>query len=223
MRRSLTPAGPALSALLGAVLLVALLPPSGASAGTRVAGTPLHLLHGLATKAEHRKGYDRDLFPTWIDADHDGCDARDEVLIAETRAPVHLRSGCRIKGGRWFSAYDGRWTKDPSTFDIDHMVPLKEAWDSGAWRWSAARRRAYANDLGSGRSLRAVSASSNRSKGDDDPAQWLPPRTAFRCAYARQWVATKVRWHLSVNTAERRALHQLLAACPAQVMTVHIA
>jgi hypothetical protein len=211
-----------LRALLGAILLAALLPAT-AGASTRVSGTPLQLLHRLATASEHHAGYDRDLFPTWIDADHDGCDTRDEVLIAESRAPVRLGSGCAIHGGRWFSAYDGRWTTKPSTFDIDHLVPLKEAWESGAWRWSAGRRRAYANDLGSSRTLRAVSASSNRSKGDGDPAQWLPPRVSFRCTYARQWVATKVRWHLSVNPAERRALHDILSACPAPIVTVQVA
>ncbi len=209
-------------ALLLAAIAAGTFPAAQASAATKVSGTALALLGRLATKAEHGKGYARSKFQLWIDADRDGCDTRDEVLIVESKRPVRIGSGCRIYGGKWYSAYDGRWTTNPSTFDIDHVVALKEAWDSGAWKWTKARRRAYANDLGSGRSLRAVTASSNRSKSDRDPAQWLPNRVSFRCTYATQWVATKVRWHLAVNAAERRALHRILSSCPARTITVSI-
>ncbi len=209
-------------ALLLAAVAAGTFPAAQAAASTRVSGTALNLLGRLATRSEHGKGYSRSKFQLWIDADGDGCDTRDEVLIAELKKPVRIGSGCRIYGGRWYSAYDGKWTTNPSTFDIDHVVALKEAWDSGAWNWTKARRRAYANDLGSGRSLRAVTASSNRSKSDRDPAQWLPPRSSFRCTYATQWVATKVRWHLAVNAAERRALRNVLVSCPARKITVSI-
>lgn len=209
-------------ALLLAVVAAGTFPSAQAAAATKVSGTALSLLGRLVTKAEHGAGYSRSKFQLWIDADGDGCDTRDEVLIAESRKPVRIGSGCRIYGGKWYSAYDGKWTTNPSTFDIDHVVALKEAWDSGAWSWTRARRRAYANDLGSGRSLRAVSAVSNRSKSDRDPAQWLPPRSSFRCTYATQWVATKVRWHLAVNKAERRALRNILVSCPARTITVSI-
>ncbi len=202
------------------LLVVALAVPAGAV--TKVTGTPLQLLARLSTAAEHYWGYDRAKFEHWIDADGDGCDTRDEVLIKESTRAVTIGSGCAIHGGKWYSAYDGVWTTDPSTFDIDHLVALKEAWDSGAWSWTAARRRAYANDLGAGASLRAVSAASNRSKSDKDPADWLPAKVSFRCTYANQWVATKVRWGLKVDSRERSALKSLLASCPAPVMTVNV-
>ncbi|HEX7474251.1 MAG TPA: HNH endonuclease family protein, partial [Candidatus Limnocylindrales bacterium] len=95
---------------------------------------------------------------------------------------------------------------DSSKLDIDHVVPLAEAWDSGAYRWDAARRRAFANDLGVSWSLIAVSAASNRSKGDKDPAEWLPPLASYRCQYLAVWVAIKTRWNLAVDAAEKSAI-----------------
>jgi hypothetical protein len=167
-------------------------------------------------------GYDRGLFSHWVDQDGDGCDARREVLIAETKAPLTVGVGCSFVGGRWHSAYDGVTTTDSSTFDIDHMVALKEAWDSGAHRWSANRRRAFANDLGDPRSLRAVSAGSNRSKGDRDPADWLPPERSFHCTYVTHWVVVKVRWRLAADGAEKRALRGILESCPTRKVRVTV-
>jgi hypothetical protein len=194
--------------------------PGPAIADTTVKGSPLRLLGRLVTQAERGAGYRRDLFRHWIDADGDGCDTRREVLIAESTAPLVVRAGCAFNGGAWVSAYDGTTTKNPSTFDIDHVVALKEAWDSGAHAWSAARRERFANDLGDPRSLRAVTASSNRSKSDRDPAEWLPPRTSLRCRYAKDWVVVKVRWRLSVDRSERRALRGVLEGCSARKLRV---
>lgn len=175
--------------------------------------TPTSPLAGLRVEAEFPSGYDRDLFRHWIDADRDGCDTRREVLIAESTTPVQVGSGCSITGGTWYSAYDGTTTIDASTFDIDHMIPLKEAWDSGAHAWSSDRRQAFANDLTLAQSLIAVSASSNRSKSDRDPAEWMPPRTAYHCTYVTAWIAVKKAWDLSVDQAEYRKLEQVLATC----------
>lgn len=102
--------------------------------------------------------------------------------------------------------YDGLTFTDPSDLDIDHVVALAEAWDSGAYAWDSARRRAFANDLGVSWSLIAVSASSNRSKSDKDPAEWLPTSASVRCQYLGDWVAVKARWGLAVDDAERSAL-----------------
>jgi hypothetical protein len=124
--------------------------------------------------------------------------------------------------GTWRSVYDGLTTTRASAFEIDHVVPLKEAWDSGAWAWTPARRQGYANDLGDARSLRAVSAASNGAKSDRDPGLWLPPLASFRCTYATDWVAIKVRWRLSVEPAERAALKRILAACPARSVSVNV-
>jgi hypothetical protein len=195
---------------------------SPALAATTVSGTQVQLLGRLSTATEHPAGYLRAYFVHWIDADGDGCSTRQEVLIAESRTPVTVGAGCVISGGSWRSAYDGVTTTAASSFDIDHVVALKEAWDSGAWAWTSSRRRSFANDLGDSRSLRAVSAASNRAKSDKDPAQWLPPLASFRCTYAAEWVVVKVRWRLSVDTLERAALKRILAACPARTLIVAV-
>lgn len=102
----------------------------------------------LPAAAEKREGYQRSRFQHWTDEDRDGCDTREEVLIAESRTAPTIGPGCKVTAGEWFSYYDGQTTTQPRGLDIDHMVPLTEAWDSGACTWSAARRKAYANDLG---------------------------------------------------------------------------
>jgi hypothetical protein len=100
---------------------------------------------------------------------------------------------------------------------------LTEAWDSGAGQWSAKEREAYANDLGDDRALIAVTARSNRSKADQDPATWLPPAEAYRCAYLADWVAVKMRWQLTVDDAERQALIDGMAGCPNEPVRVTFA
>ena len=170
-----------------------------------------YLLSKLDRGPEHVRGYDRDRFRHWVDADSDRCDARDEVLIQEAVKRPRVRSGCRLTGGRWRSIYDGDTTRDPSRFDVDHMVPLNEAWQSGAWRWSARKREAFANDIGYRHSLVAVSASSNRSKRDREPHDWLPERKV--CRYLAVWVAVKWRWDLRVNGVEQGFLRDGLKDC----------
>lgn len=171
------------------------------------------LLASLRIATEVTSGYDRDLFRHWIDADGDGCNARREVLIAEAIEPPTIGDRCELIGGRWYSAFDGQYTEDDSSFDVDHMVPLKEAWDSGANAWSSDQRRAFANDLDLPQTLIAVSASSNRSKSDRDPADWLPPLASYRCQYVEDWVRVKVKWQLSVDEREFSAIRSVLAAC----------
>tara|TARA_B100000953_G_scaffold187398_1_gene154265 strand:+ start:394 stop:834 length:441 start_codon:yes stop_codon:yes gene_type:complete len=145
--------------------------------------------------------------------DGDGCDTRREVLIEESIEPVTVAIGCSLQGGRWYSAFDGVETDDPSTFDVDHMVPLKEAWDSGAWAWDAARRQAFANDTTLADALIAVSASSNRSKGSKDPAEWMPPLESFRCSYVAAWLAVKRAWELSMDEAEYETIETWTQKC----------
>ncbi len=213
---------PSIAARLVVLLVATVLAASNgtpANAAATVTGTGLKLLARLVTAPEHPAGYDRALFVHWIDADKDGCSTRAEVLIAESRTAAKIGASCFVTGS-WRSAYDGLTTTTASRFDIDHVVALKEAWDSGAWDWTSARRKSFANDLGDSRSLRAVSAASNRSKSDKDPAQWLPTLTSFRCTYAREWVVVKVRWTLSVDALERAALKRLLTACPEVTATV---
>lgn len=166
----------------------------------------------LPVAPEVRTGYDRDLFNHWIDADSNGCTTRNEVLIAEAEEAPGVGSGCALSGGRWFSYYDATSYSSASSLDIDHLVPLAEAWDSGARDWSADQREAYANDLGFYASLIAVSASTNRSKGDKDPAEWTPP-AGYACRYVTEWVSVKHRWGLSIDSAEKQALTSLSSGC----------
>ena len=161
-------------------------------------------IKALPVKAETPKGYQRDAFVHWIDADSDGQDTRAEVLIQESKTTVTLSGGTVVRG-KWVSYYDARTWRRASDVDIDHVVALKEAWDSGARRWNTDTRRRFANDLGDRRSLVAVTDNVNQAKSDRDPAQWLP-RKAAQCRYVKEWVAVKHRWKLAVDKAERRAL-----------------
>jgi hypothetical protein len=175
----------------------------------------------LPVAAEVRTGYSRDLFPHWIDADGDGCSTRNEVLLAEADDPPTRSGTCTLSGGRWFSYYDRvSWT-NTADIDIDHMVPLAEAWDSGARSWSTSVRQAYANDLGDSRSLVGVTDNVNQAKGDQDVAQWLPQYD--KCRYLREFVAVKHRWRLSVDSAEKSAMQSLASTCTNTTITVTLA
>jgi hypothetical protein len=168
-------------------------------------------------------GYHRDAFGTaWSDTDGNGCNQRDDVLVRDALpGTVHYaqQGSCDhdVLAGTWVDPYTGRTLtftdlKDPhqaQAIQIDHLVPLAEAWGSGASRWDAQRRKEFANDLAE---LLAVDGPTNASKGDDDPAAWRP-RKAFQCTYAVRWIGTKYRWHLSVDRPEKRALHEMLAYC----------
>ncbi|WP_229887946.1 HNH endonuclease family protein [Streptomyces olivaceoviridis] len=177
----------------------------------------------LPVRSEDRTGYERTKFKHWVDADKDGCNTRAEVLKAEAVVAPEQGASCRLSGGAWFSPYDDRFMQGPRSLDIDHLVPLAEAWDSGASVWSAKEREAYANDLGDDRALIAVSAASNRSKADQDPSTWLPPAVGYRCQYVTDWVADKTRWGLSIDTGEQAALTKVLGNCPDVPVTVTLA
>lgn len=165
----------------------------------------------LPEAVESRNGYQRTSFRHWnVGLDPaDGCHTRSEVLLAEALEPPHITGSCVLSGGRWFSYYDEQTVTDAAKLDIDHMVPLAEAWDSGASAWTAQRREAYANDQDAETSLVAVTARTNRSKSDKDPADWLPPAAGQQCRYVGEWVATKLRWNLSIDKRELEALKVL--------------
>ncbi|HQZ33816.1 MAG TPA: HNH endonuclease family protein [Ilumatobacteraceae bacterium] len=181
---------------------------------TILATTPdveaIAVLATITVEREHRGGYNRDLFAVWSDLDGNGCDTREDVLSAEEIGAQQAEQvGCELPAGTWYSVYDATTTASPSTFDIDHLVPLKEAWDSGAWDWSPERRIAFANDMTDQRTLLAVSAESNRSKGDKDPSNWLPEPGHVR-QYLSDWVAIKARWSLSMDESEYGRIRNLL-------------
>ena len=209
----------ALLALIAVLLGSAVLLAPSAEAAT-VTTTLRAGVSGLPVATEVRTGYARTKFPLWIDADGDGCNTRNEVLIAEATTTPTIGSGCALTGGRWHSYYDNAdWTL-ASDLDIDHLVPLAEAWDSGARNWTTAQRQAYANDLGDSRDLVAVTDNVNQSKGDRDPAEWMPPFAGATCRYVTEWLVVKIRWRLTVDSAEKAALTSFAAGCTNVTITV---
>jgi len=169
----------------------------------------LEVLRMIPVTLEHRGGYDRDLFAVWSGLDRDGCNTREVVLSSESRTPAQIDGGCTVIAGDWYSTYDDLAITDPADIDIDHLVALKEAWDSGAWEWTVDQRIAYGNDTTDSRTLAAVSASSNRAKGDADPSNWLPTANTV-CSYIGDWIAVKARWQLTMDQSEWGRLRNLL-------------
>ncbi|MFF3018213.1 HNH endonuclease family protein [Streptomyces sp. NPDC057939] len=210
-------------ATAAAAVLALSLPATSAQAAEAVpAAVPQVLPMGVAVSAlplavEDRTGYQRTSFKHWNSGTlpSDGCNTRQEVLLAEAIEYPQVGPGCTLTGGVWWSYYDDREVTSAGALDIDHMVPLAEAWDSGAGSWTAARREAYANDQGQPASLVAVTARSNRSKSDQDPAEWLPPSGSDEvlCRYGAEWTATKLRWGLAVDELERDRLLDIAAGC----------
>ena len=200
-------------------------PANSEPAPTRSAGgTPLlDMIEALEVAEEQRDGYDRARFKHWVDEDSDGCDTRKEVLIAEAVKAPKQGEKCALEGGEWLSYYDEVTVKDASKMDIDHLIPLAEAWDSGAHKWDDERREQFANDLDADRSLVAVTAKTNRSKGDKDPAEWMPPAASAHCTYLADWVATKTRWELTVDKDEKAAVEKAAVDCDSEPIEVDIA
>jgi uncharacterized protein YceK len=157
--------------------------------------------------------YVRDRFGD--DWDYDpatGCSTRERVLAAEAVELLDVDDRCRPRG-RWISPYDGVATTDPADLEIDHFVPLADAWRSGAHRWSDERRRAFANHEADPEELVAVTSRTNRSKSDSSPDEWLPPDRGTWCDYASDWVQVKARWDLTVTPAEKSTLVAILSGC----------
>jgi hypothetical protein len=176
-----------------------------------IVGSALALLQTIRVENEYQVGYDRALFDHWRDIDGDGCDSRDQVLKRDSISlPQVDPVNCNVIAGDWVSPYDGGKWSNPSDIDIDHVVALKEAWDSGAWAWSAAQRKAFANDTSDSRTLLAVTDSVNQSKSDKDPSNWLPPLQSYTCTYLGNWIAVKVRWSLSMDSSEYGRIKNLL-------------
>ncbi|MEV0402743.1 HNH endonuclease family protein [Actinoallomurus sp. NPDC050550] len=155
-------------------------------------------------------GYSRAKFPHWIDQGHQ-CNTR-EVVLKRDGKNVHTNAKCAATSGTWYSPYDGATWHKASDVDIDHMVPLAEAWRSGAKAWTTARRQAFANDLTHAQ-LWAVTDNVNQEKGDKDPALWKPPLKREWCVYARAWTDVKYQYRLTVDTKEKAALAAMLKGC----------
>ncbi|MBA2768014.1 MAG: carboxypeptidase regulatory-like domain-containing protein [Sporichthyaceae bacterium] len=164
-------------------------------------------------------GFVATAFGPWRDGDTDGCSTRAEVLLRESREPAEVRNGCRVVSGRWLSSYDGRRWVTPGGLRIDVLVPLREAWQSGAGMWSAGTRNRFRNDLAYAWSLNAVTASVADSRGTRDPQGWLP--ALQKCGYALHWVSVKYRWGLAIDAREKTALRAVLSGrCGDRTVTV---
>ena len=162
-------------------------------------------------------GYSREEFPHWAAdgtafgwEEPDGsCDVRDDALLRDGRG-VEVDEECSIVAGRWLDPYTGEALEDSEDVDIDHIVPLANAWRSGANGWDESKREAYANDPGV---LLSVDDGVNQTKGDKGPEAWLPPNADYRCEYARRWISIKQDWNLTVNPQEKTTLQRLLQGC----------
>lgn len=202
-----------LAALTGLIAFAGLFngPAASAALPTPVsAATARTYLASLTVATENRTGYDRDLFPTWITISGT-CNTR-EYILKRDGSNVVTNSACTATSGSWYSPYDGATWTAASDLDIDHLVPLAEAWDSGASAWTTAQRQGFANDV-TRPQLLAVTDNVNQSKGDQDPATWMPSLTSYRCTYVRAWVQVKYYYDLSVDSAEKSALTGYLANC----------
>jgi len=179
--------------------------------GVPTAATAQHRLAGLKVAAHgSMSGYSRERFPHWS-AQGNSCDTREKVL-ARAGTGVERDAECRAVSGRWISLYDGKEVTDASELDIDHMVPLANAWRSGAAAWTQHKREAFANDL-THPQLLAVTASTNRTKGDQGPEEWQPPAKSSWCTYSRAWIAVKATYRLTVTSDEKRELDDMLETC----------
>lgn len=180
--------------------------------------TTLHRAVALVPIApEGRRSYTRSLFGRgWADLDGNCRDTRSDVLARDSSVPV--AKGCKVTRGRWLSYYDNvTWTKSFEV-QIDHLVPLAEAWDSGAYTWDADSRLRYANDLGDTRTLVPTTTALNYAKLADDPQRYVP--TVNACRYISSWLAVKLRWNLSVDQREHDAIAKVAKRCPDTRLTV---
>ncbi|PSK54807.1 Nuclear cap-binding protein subunit 1 [Elsinoe australis] len=180
--------------------------------GIPAASTAQTQLNGLTVRATgSSSGYSRDLFPHWSTVSG-ACNTREVVLARDGTNVVQSASSCAATSGTWRSPYDGATWTDAADVDIDHMVPLANAWRSGASSWTTARRETFANDRTSPQ-LWAVTDNVNQQKSDQSPDTWLPPLASFHCTYARSWIAVKNKYDLSITSAEKTALQTALNKC----------
>ncbi len=178
-----------------------------------VANDAKSVLASIKVENEYKSGYKRSLFVHWSDLDGNGCDTREEVLKRDSISKPQVDPyRCYVVAGDWYSKYDGKTLSDRSDVDIDHVVALKEAWDSGAWAWSMSQRQAFANDLTDRRTLIAVTDRVNASKSDKDPSNWMPPLKSYWCTYLGDWISVKARWGLSMDQSEFGRIKNLLAS-----------
>jgi hypothetical protein len=194
-------------------------PSSARGAGLLTIAAARRDLTTLEKKPDASKaGYTRAQFgPAWADTNHNGCDTRDDILRRDlVRIAFASGSSCIVESGALNDPYSGktiafvRGVATSARVQIDHVVPLEDAWVTGANRWTATEREQYANDP---LELLAVDGQTNEAKGDKDASAWLPPNEAFDCASVDRQVSVKTRYRLWVTRAEETAMADVLAHC----------
>ena len=215
--------GPVVSGILALLAVSTLLltgcdpsAPTAAREPVGAEGTALAQLAGLEEKGRAPKtDYDRDLFGWRDDMDRNGCDTRNDILRRDLTA-ITLKGGtdgCVVQRGTLDSPYSGEtidFDRSDSTVDIDHVVALSDAWQTGAASWEEQTMREFANDP---LNLLAVDSGLNRQKGDGDAATWLPPKKDYRCEYVARQIAVKDKYELWVKPAEADAMERVLDGC----------
>ncbi|WP_444859493.1 GmrSD restriction endonuclease domain-containing protein [Bifidobacterium callitrichos] len=181
------------------------------------------VLAGLKTNDTLAPGYVRTAFGDgWVDVDGNGCGTCDDILSRDLTNPTKLDT-CRIGSGVLHDPYTGstisftRGSDDDNDggVQIDHVVALSNAWKTGANAWSSEQRIKYANDP---YVLLAVDDQANQDKRDYAADKWLPANTGYRCNYVARQIGIKAKYSLNVTNAERAAMSQMLASCPAQTV-----
>ncbi|MFG3256200.1 DUF1524 domain-containing protein [Streptomyces sp. NPDC048172] len=209
------------AALLGSTGATSAAPGAPAAPGDSRTVSLSRAVASLPVAGEKPRGFAREKFAHWSDPDQDGCSTRAEVLIEEATTPPAVDGRCTVTGGKWHSYYDKKDHTGAHALAVDHLVPLGEAWESGAGSWKPEEREAYANDVDDPRTLAAVTAAEHRAKGDtSDPARWEPSDDGADCRYVAEWAAVKHRWGLSADKKERAALKNMAAECPPENVTV---
>ena len=169
---------------------------------------------GYATNSQATitDGYDRDLFPHWLDEDGNCRDTRAETLIRQSEVPVAFAdgAGCQVTSGRWYDPYTDNTFTDDDDLDIDHIVPLKWAYEHGADKWPERIRADFANDT---LNVIAVSLSANRSKGAKGPTEWMPANQGFRCQYLQRFKVVTQKYQLAFTARETLVLSRQLSSC----------
>lgn len=178
----------------------------------------LRKLNGLTVApAGSMAGYSRDNFPHWLDASvwgwpvapDNSCDVRNAALYRDGQN-VTISASCVVQSGRWLDPYTATWYYNKSDIDIDHLIPLAEAWRSGAKTWGDTQRRTFANDR---LAVVAVDDGANQSKGDKTPADWKPSNEAAWCLYGQRYTSVKVKYSLTITSSEKSALKSMIGTC----------
>jgi hypothetical protein len=191
--------------------------------GTASAGESAASLAQLATievKGRAAKtGYSREQFgAAWADVDRNGCDTRNDMLARDLTGETFKpgTNNCVVATGTLADKYTGktinfvRGQDTSSAVQIDHIIPLSDAWQKGAQQLSAEQRKQLANDP---LNLMAADGPTNSAKGDKDAATWLPSNKAFRCEYVARQTAVKAKYKLWMTQAEHDAIAGILATC----------